>query len=100
MDLKTRMQVSRQRASGSKSNVIGIVTPKSGTNIFVDTPRPTPPSAASRKRRKGRRNKLSRGERLRQKHERKQRADRIKILVRDYDLSAEQQKLIKLRNSR
>ena len=83
----TRMHASKQLKAGFQSRT-------NSPSLTYDIS-PTPP-ASRRTRRRRRGNKSSRAERIKDKHRKQQRAKRIKILVKDYDLSDDQLKLMKM----
>ena len=87
----TRMHASNQLKAGFQSRT-------NSPSLTYDIS-PTPP-ASRRTRRRRRGNKSSRAERIKDKHRKQQRAKRIKILVKDYDLSDDQLKLMKMMNQK
>ena len=88
----TRMHASNQLKAGFQSRT-------NSPSLTYDNISPTPP-ASRRTRRRRRGNKSSRAERIKDKHRKQQRAKRIKILVKDYDLSDDQLKLMKMMNQK
>ena len=84
MSQMTRLRAAREGASGADFESFD-------KDITPSRPKPSPPS-----RRRKKRGGKSRGSRLKKKQEKKERAKKLAALVADYDISAEQEQLIKM----